>query len=41
MRVVMDVLGHSQMSISDTYSHVLPALQKEAANQMDAALGPR
>lgn len=39
MRVVMDVLGHSQMSItSDTYSHVLPALQKEAAERMDAAL---
>jgi integrase len=31
-RVVMETLGHSQISLTlDTYSHVLPALQQEAA----------
>ena len=39
-RVIMEVLGHSQISLTmDTYSHVLPALQREAAEQMDKALG--
>ena len=39
-RVVMDVLGHSQISLTlDTYSHVMPALQKSAADGMDAMLG--
>ncbi len=38
-RVVMEMLGHSQISLTmDTYSHVLPALQREAAEQMDALL---
>jgi integrase len=38
-RVVMELLGHSQIAITmNTYSHVVPALRKEAANQMDAAL---
>jgi hypothetical protein len=35
----MELLGHSQIAITmNTYSHVVPALMKEAANQMDAAL---
>lgn len=39
-RVVMEILGHSQISLTmDTYSHVIPELQKEAAAQMDALLG--
>ena len=39
-RVIMETLGHSQISLTmDTYSHVLPALQREAAEQMDAVLG--
>ncbi len=39
MRVVMEVLGHSQLSTtSDTYSHVVPELQREAAARMDALL---
>jgi integrase len=39
-RVVMDTLGHSQISLTlDTYSHVLPSLQAEAARQMDRAIG--
>lgn len=40
MRVVMETLGHSQISLTmDTYSHVLPDLQREAAAKMDKALG--
>ena len=39
-RVVMETLGHSQIGVTlDTYSHVLPALQREAADEMDRALG--
>jgi integrase len=39
-RTIMETLGHSQVSLTlDTYSHVLPALQAEAAAKMDAVLG--
>jgi integrase len=39
-RVVMETLGHSQVSLTlNTYSHVLPALQRDAATKMDAILG--
>lgn len=39
LRVMMEILGHSQISITmDTYAHVLPQVQKEAAAKMDAAL---
>jgi integrase len=38
-RVVMEVLGHSQMrTTTDTYSHVMPALGKDAAERMGKAL---
>jgi integrase len=38
-RVVMELLGHSQMrTTTDTYSHVMPALAKEAAAKMGTAL---
>jgi integrase len=38
-RVVMETLGHSQISLTmNTYSHVLPALQREAADRMEAIL---
>ncbi len=38
-RVVMETLGHSQISLTmDTYSHVMPVLQREAADKMDAIL---
>jgi integrase len=38
-RVVMETLGHSQVSLTlNTHSHVLPALQREAAAKIDAAL---
>jgi len=34
------MLGHSTVTlILDTYWHVIPTLQKEAADQMDAPLG--
>ncbi len=39
-RVVMETLGHSNISITmDTYTHVLPELQRQAADAMDRALG--
>ena len=38
--MVMETLGHSQISLTiNTYSHVIPALQKEVASQMDEILG--
>jgi integrase len=38
-RVVMETLGHSQISITmDAYSHVLPALDAEAAERMNAVM---
>ena len=38
-RVVMETLGHSQISLTlNTYSHVLPALQRDAATKMDGIL---
>jgi integrase len=38
-RVVMEVLGHAQMrTTTDTYSHVLPALGRDAADRMGKAL---
>ena len=39
-RVVMDVLGNSQFSITmDLYSHVMPLALREAAAAIDRALG--
>ena len=38
-RVVMEILGHSQISLTmNTYSHVSPTLQREAASRMDDVL---
>jgi integrase len=38
-KVVAEMLGHSRISVTmDTYSHVLPHLQEEAAAKMDALL---
>jgi integrase len=38
-RTIMETLGHSQISLTlNTYSHVLPALQAEAAKKIDAVL---
>jgi integrase len=39
-RVVMELLGHSGIAITmNIYSHVVPALRKDAAEQMNAILG--
>jgi integrase len=38
-RTIIETLGHSQISLTmNTYSHVAPALQKDAATKMDAIL---
>jgi integrase len=40
LRMAMDILGHSQIAVTmNTYGHVIPAMQHEAAGHMDAALG--
>ncbi|MDZ4781470.1 MAG: tyrosine-type recombinase/integrase [Planctomycetia bacterium] len=38
-KVVQERLGHSQISLTlDTYSHVMPSLQRDAANSLDGFL---
>jgi integrase len=37
-RVVMETLGHSTIGMTMEYSHVLPALARDAANLMDEVL---
>jgi integrase len=38
-RVVMETLGHSRIAVTmDTYTHVMPALQQDAADAMDRSL---
>jgi integrase len=40
-RVVMETLGHSTIGMTmNTYAHVIPALQQDAADLMDAILRP-
>lgn len=36
-RVVMEILGHSKIALTmNTYSHVMPSIQEEAASKMNA-----
>jgi integrase len=38
-KVIQERLGHSQIAVTlDTYSHVLPSLQEDAAQRLDALL---
>jgi integrase len=38
-RTIMETLGHSQISLTlNTYAHVLPRLQRDAAERMNAVL---
>ena len=40
IRVVMDVLGHSQISLTaNTYQHVVQSLKERAADRMEAMFG--
>ena len=40
-KVVQERLGHSSISLTlDTYSHVIPSMQQEAAEKMDEILTP-
>ena len=40
-RTIMETLGHSQISLTlNTYAHVLPALQRDAADVMGRLLSP-
>jgi integrase len=40
LRMVMEILGHSQISTtSDIYTHVMPAQHREVADALDAWLG--
>jgi integrase len=39
MRVVMDILGHTQMATTaDLYSHVMPAAHRDVAELLDRAM---
>jgi len=39
-KIVQDMLGHSSITLTlDTYSHILPDMQKEAADKMDGLFG--
>jgi integrase len=41
-RVVMEILGHSQISLTmNTYTHVVPELRRQAADRMDDLLNER
>lgn len=39
-RVIMETLGHSQIGMTmNLYAHVMPSMQRDAADLMDAMLG--
>jgi len=38
-KVVQETLGHSSIAIMDTYSHLIPSMETDGAEAMEAALG--
>jgi len=40
-RVVMEILGHSQLSMTARYSHVVSSMKQDAAGRMEALLATR
>jgi integrase len=39
-RIIMEALGHSQIALTmDTYSHVIPELERDGADRIDRLLG--
>jgi hypothetical protein len=39
--LAMEILGHSQIAVTmNNYSHVIPAMLQDTANQMDAIVSP-
>ena len=41
LKTIQNILGHSQISVTaDTYAQVSPALRSEAADQINALIGP-
>jgi integrase len=40
-RVVMQILGHSDISMTQEYIHVIPELQRKAARQMESLISQR
>jgi integrase len=42
MKVVQEILGHSSYTLTaNTYSHIAPELQRDAANRLDSGFGRR
>jgi integrase len=40
-KVVQERLGHASVSLTlDVYSHVVPSMQREAADKLDVVFGP-
>jgi integrase len=41
-KIVSEALGHASVAFTmDTYQHVMPTMQEQAADAIQAALGPR
>jgi site-specific recombinase XerD len=40
-RVVMQILGHSDISMTQEYIHVIPELQRSAAARMESLIAQR
>ena len=40
-RVVMEIMGHSQLSMTARYSHVVDSMKKNAAGRLEALLAAK